>query len=133
MRLPLHIVSGSAQEQEYHQQLVDQIVDLVAMGALRPGDRLDTLATVEANLGIAHATVARAYTALEARGVIETARRKGSFIAQVSPQLFATLRREFAARQFRSVVIRLRLAHVAPRDMIAALKSLVEDEKKPKR
>lgn len=126
VRVPLIIVSG--RQSESHQQIIDQISDQVALGLLRPGDRLDTLTELQTELHLAHATVARAYVALESRGIIETARRRGSFIAKISASLFSELRREYAARQFAPIVARLRYARVKPRDMLAALKQILEEE-----
>jgi GntR family transcriptional regulator len=127
LRVPLY-VSSSGQQAEYHQQIVDQIVDQIALGLLRPGDRLDTLVTVKAELHLAHATVARAYSTLEERGVISTAKRRGSVVAPISPQLYTELRREYAARQLRPLVDQLRRTRLKPRDIIAALKTLLDEE-----
>lgn len=61
-------------------QLRQQIVDQVADGTLRPGDRLPTVRRLAGDLGIAPGTVARAYRELEADGVLEGRGRAGTFV-----------------------------------------------------
>ena len=124
MRLSLAIVR-STRAAEFSQQLIDQISDAVATGVLRPGDRLDTIQAVSDMLQIAHATVGRAYVALEARGVIETARRKGSFIADVPTSLLNELRVEYAQRVLAPNVQHLACSGLRPTQMLEALRDLI--------
>ncbi len=63
-------------------QVRDQIIRLVEAGQLAIGSRLPTIRQLAADLGLAPGTVARAYKELEADGVLQTARRHGTVIAQ---------------------------------------------------
>ncbi|WP_198410470.1 GntR family transcriptional regulator [Mycetocola zhujimingii] len=65
------------------EQLRVQVIDAVRDGALVPGDKLPTVRTLAADLGIAANTVARAYRELERDDVIETRGRNGSFVSAV--------------------------------------------------
>lgn len=53
-----------------YDQVKRQISRLVAVGDLRPGDKLPTVRRLAADLGLAPNTVARAYRELEAAGVL---------------------------------------------------------------
>lgn len=64
-----------------YQQIADQVRLAVAAGRLAPGDRLEPVRDLAAQLGVNASTVARAYLLLEHEGVIRTNRRRGSVIA----------------------------------------------------
>ncbi|MEU4094330.1 GntR family transcriptional regulator [Streptomyces sp. NPDC026673] len=63
------------------EQLRAQIADQARSGALPVGYRLPTVRGLADDLGLAANTVAKAYRALEADGVIETRGRNGTFVA----------------------------------------------------
>jgi len=65
-----------------YEQLRAQIATLAASGVLRSGDRLPTIRQLAGDLGLAAGTVARAYTELEAAGVLATQGRRGTFIGE---------------------------------------------------
>ena len=68
-----------------YEQIRSQISSLIAMGTLIPGGRLPTVRSLAADLGIAAGTVARAYKELEASGLIESRRRRGTVVAAGTP------------------------------------------------
>ena len=63
------------------EQVRTQIADLIAAGLMLPGDRLPTVRALAADLGLASNTVARAYKALEAGGLVEAHSRAGTRVA----------------------------------------------------
>jgi len=63
------------------EQLRRQIAEGAADGTYPAGHQLPTVRGLAADLGLAANTVAKAYRALEADGVIETRGRAGSFVA----------------------------------------------------
>ena len=64
-----------------YQQIVDQIREAVASGALRAGERLPTVRQLAADLDVAPGTTARAYQELEQLGVVVTERARGTRVA----------------------------------------------------
>ncbi|MFI6643370.1 GntR family transcriptional regulator [Streptomyces sp. NPDC050504] len=66
-----------------YEQLRGQISEQARAGALPVGYRLPTVRGLAEELGLAANTVAKAYRALEADGVIETRGRSGTFVAAV--------------------------------------------------
>ena len=62
-------------------QLVEGVRRLVAIGALKPGDRLPAVRDLAARLRLNRNTVARAIQELEAQGIVRTRVGQGTFVA----------------------------------------------------
>lgn len=67
------------------EQLRARIADLVRRGVLAPRDRLPSVRTLAADLGIAPNTVVRAYDALELAGLVQKEGRRGTVVAEAPP------------------------------------------------
>jgi GntR family transcriptional regulator len=94
-------------------QVVSQLKQAVAAGALRPGDELPSVRRMAADLRINPNTVARAYQELERDDVIRTVPGGGTFVADNVPGLLKSekLRRlRPHARQIAVEGIQMRLA-----------------------
>lgn len=77
-----------------YEQLRSQIAGHIGTGALQSGDPLPTLRRLAADLGIAVNTVARAYSELEAAGLVRSSRRVGTVVssgtaAPVNPEVLS--------------------------------------------
>ena len=66
-------------------QVVEQVRTLVALRALRPGDKLPSVRELAAQVRINRNTAAKAYQLLEAMGVLETRAGQGTFVAEGVP------------------------------------------------
>lgn len=66
-----------ASPEPIYRQIAEQLRRLVAAGQLRPGDGLPSVREVAAAHAINPMTVSRAYSQLEAEGVLERLRGKG--------------------------------------------------------
>ncbi|AVH59588.1 GntR family transcriptional regulator [Streptomyces dengpaensis] len=75
--LKIHIAEGAAP----YEQVRAQISEQARSGALPVGYKLPTVRGLAESLGLAANTVAKAYRALEADGVVETRGRNGTFVA----------------------------------------------------
>ena len=64
-----------------YEQIRAQIATYVDGGLLAPATRLPTIRALAADLGVAAGTVARAYTELEAAGLVVSRRRTGTVVA----------------------------------------------------
>ncbi|MCE6999650.1 GntR family transcriptional regulator [Saccharothrix sp. S26] len=64
-------------------QVRDQLVHLIRAGELPVGTPLPPIRQLARDLGLSVGTVARGYRELEAAGVLETARRRGTVVASV--------------------------------------------------
>jgi DNA-binding transcriptional regulator YhcF (GntR family) len=65
-----------------YQQLRDRVVEGIAAGRLRPGDRLTPVRQLASEFGINIATVGKGYDLLRAEGLARTNRTAGSVIAR---------------------------------------------------
>ena len=65
-----------------YEQIRSQVAATVALGTLRPGDRLPASRDLARDLGIAVGTVQRAYRELEAAGAVTSRRRTGTVVAR---------------------------------------------------
>ena len=74
-------LDGAAGSPAPYEQLRAQIADRARSGKLPAGFKLPTVRGLAEELGLAANTVAKAYRALEADGVIETRGRNGTFVA----------------------------------------------------
>ena len=77
---PLFVVHASSGVPIYR-QLVDQVEALVAGGRLRPGDVVPSVRQVAAALGVNPMTVSKAWSRLEADGVLDRDRGRGMVVA----------------------------------------------------
>ncbi|GAB2749596.1 GntR family transcriptional regulator [Streptomyces bullii] len=77
MTLKIHIDDSAPP----YEQVRAQISEQARAGTLPVGYRLPTVRGLAESLGLAANTVAKAYRALEADGVIETRGRNGTFVA----------------------------------------------------
>ncbi|MCW5251055.1 MULTISPECIES: GntR family transcriptional regulator [unclassified Streptomyces] len=97
MTLTLRIDDGAPP----YEQVRAQISEQARSGALPVGHRLPTVRGLAGELGLAVNTVAKAYRALEADGVIETRGRNGTFVAaagQAADRELASAAQTYAAR-----------------------------------
>jgi DNA-binding transcriptional regulator YhcF (GntR family) len=65
-----------------YQQLRDRVVEGIAAGRLRPGDKLAPVRRLAGQFGINIATVGKGYDLLRAEGLVRTNRTAGSVIAR---------------------------------------------------
>ncbi|MCM2429285.1 GntR family transcriptional regulator [Streptomyces sp. RKAG337] len=86
------------------EQVREQIADQARTGRLPIGHKLPTVRGLAEELGLAANTVAKAYRALEADGVVETRGRNGTFVAaagDAAERQAAAAAAEFAQRAHR--------------------------------
>lgn len=89
-------------------QVVDQIKAAAAAGTLRPGEPLPSIRPLAEELKINRNTIAKAYTELEAQGVIETLAGKGCFLKANNSPLKKDARRRLLVEGIDEAVV---LAH----------------------
>lgn len=65
-----------------YRQIMDQVARLIAGGSLRPGDDLPSVRAVAAQHAVNPMTVSKAYSLLEAQGLVQRVRGQGMVVAQ---------------------------------------------------
>ncbi|MBV9085660.1 MAG: GntR family transcriptional regulator [Acidobacteriaceae bacterium] len=122
----MQLFVSASDELPIYRQLMRQITDAIAVGRLKPGEKLPSHRELAEQLIIAPLTVKKAYDELEAAGFIETQRGRGTFIAERFPKRDAVEQKELldaVARQF------LSRAYLAGFDLSGALKLLREADR----
>jgi len=123
MTPPIHIHVSPNDDAPIYRQVVRQVIEGVASGALAPGEQLPSLRALARKLVVAPLTVKKAYDVLEADGVIETRRGKGTFVSA-----HAARSEQAATERLRPIVRRLVVeAEVAGVDA-GVLAALIEQE-----
>ena len=89
------------------EQIRAELATLIESGGLAEGERLPTVRSLAADLGVAVNTVARAYRELEAEGLVVTASRAGTVVAPGAQRDDVALRRAAAAFAERAALSRV--------------------------
>jgi GntR family transcriptional regulator len=83
-------------------QIRDQIIHLVQTGRLPAGTPLPAIRQLAGDLGLSAGTVARVYRELESMGVVKTARRNGTVVAE-APERDTAAELAAAARTYADI------------------------------
>ncbi len=75
-------------------QMVDQVRNLIAIGSLRPGDRLPAVRALAARARVNRNTAARAVQRLEQEGLVQARVGQGTFVLDVANQVDPQVRDE---------------------------------------
>lgn len=73
--------------QPIYEQVIEQVEELVASGALKPNDLLPSVRTLSQTLSVNPNTLQKAYAELERRGITTSVPGSGRYISQNAPQL----------------------------------------------
>jgi GntR family transcriptional regulator len=120
--MQLHVNPGD--ELPIYRQIMRQIIEAVAVGRLRPGDKLASHRELAESLVIAPLTVKKAYDELEQEGYLDTQRGRGTFVAKRLPSPDPVLRWE----RMRETARRLATQAVLYEVTLEEAKELVESE-----
>ncbi len=111
-------------------QVVDQIKAAAASGALRPGEPLPSIRPLAEQLRINRNTVAKAYTELEAQGVIETIAGKGCFLRQNNSPYRKEVRLKMVAEAIDAAIVQAHHLQVGQDDLLQLVKERLESFEK---
>lgn len=119
-------IQPSAPEPIYR-QIVEQVRRLVAGGQLAPGDVLPSVRDVAATHAINPMTVSKAYSLLEAAGVLERLRGKGMAVAARPAAAAEDARWALIAPALEAVARQARELELAPGEVVARLMRTMEE------
>ncbi len=80
---PLLPPMAAADPRPLYRQVVEWVMEAVAAGVLRPGERLPSIRKLAGQLGVSVITVKRAYLELESAGYLRARPGLGSFVAEL--------------------------------------------------
>lgn len=82
----MQLLINAADELPIYRQIMRQIIEAIAGGRLKAGDKLPSHRDLSEQLVVAPLTVKKAYDELEALGYIQTQRGRGTFVSAKLPQ-----------------------------------------------
>ena len=88
----------------FYKQIILQVEMAIADGRLKTGDQLPTVRSLAVDLQVNPNTVARAYSELEIRGIVNTQQGTGTFISDQKVQISEVEREKILAEITRSFV-----------------------------
>jgi GntR family transcriptional regulator len=113
-----------------YRQIIQQIEYAVLSGRMQSGDKLPTIRSLAVDLKANPNTIARAYSELEIRGILETQVGSGTYISDKKP----VMEDDSLNRKIRKVLGRfiqeLRDLGVDNRELIRLIESFIKEEKR---
>jgi len=83
----MNIIINNSSMTPIYEQIVSQMKEKIMTGQLKPDTMLPSVRTLSKDLRISALTVKKAYDAIEQEGYIVTVHGKGSFVANINPNL----------------------------------------------
>lgn len=77
----MDIVISNADPKPIYEQIRSQLEDMILTGSLKPNDQLPSIRALANELHVSVITTKRAYSDLEAAGLIQSVQGKGCFVA----------------------------------------------------
>src|SRR3990172_11257700 len=99
-------------------QLVDQVKAAAASGAVRAGEPLPSIRPLAEELRVNRNTVAKAYSQLEAEGIIETSQGRGSFVKLTKSPLKKDGRRRLLVAEMDEAIVHAHHLQVSRGDFL---------------
>ena len=109
-------------------QIVAQVKDSAASGALRPGDPLPSVRALAEELRVNRNTIAKAYAELETQGVLELRQGSGCFLkANGASPLRRAVRSERLATELDSVIVQAHHLQIGDDELRTLLEERLTD------
>jgi len=122
MLLQLNFKSGKP----VYLQVVDQVKAAAASGALRPGEPLPSIRPLAEQLRVNRNTIAKAYTELEAQGVIETLAGRGCYLRENHSPLRKEVRLQMLAQEIDAAIVQAHHLQVAEKEFLSLVRDRLE-------
>ena len=108
-------------------QIVEQVNALVAGGHQRPGEMLPSVRQMASELGVNHMTISKAYSRLEADGIVEHVRGKGMELRANSVNASLPDRQAELKPLVIQAVVRARQLGLNNQQILAVLKHVLQE------
>jgi len=118
----MNLLIHPGDELPIYRQIMRQITEALAVGRLRPGEKLPSHRDLAEELVIAPLTVKKAYDELELLRFIETQRGRGTFVCLKQPKIKMSAQREQIDAAARNLLSLAYLVGLDLDDVVATLK-----------
>ena len=127
LAVPLYMPLDDSEASSIPDKLAVQIADMVIVGRLRPGDRLDTIEHIARVLGLSPTTATKIYARLGEMDLIVTKTRVGTTVRKPSETALRLLQRDWAMRHLRTVAQASLQARIPRGILIEALRAVLAE------
>jgi DNA-binding transcriptional regulator YhcF (GntR family) len=108
-----------------YEQIRGQVTRMVVAGTLTAGTRLPTIRQLAVDLGLAKGTVAKAYESLLRDGIVESAGRRGTVVADHEPD--PASRDAGLQEAARAYAVRVRQLGAGSDEAVAVLRAALDE------
>ena len=108
-------------------QIVEQVNALIAGGHHEPGEMLPSVRNMASELGVNHMTISKAYSQLEADGVVERVRGKGMLIKEISTTGSLKQRQNDLEPIVEQAIVRARQLGLTDSQILAVVKKILKE------
>jgi GntR family transcriptional regulator len=119
----VQIVVNPSDELPIYRQMMRQIVEAIAGGRLKTGEKLPSHRELSERIVVAPLTVKKAYDELEALGFLETQRGRGTFVCATLPKVDREDQLERIRQDGRKLLSQAHLAGVCFSELVDLLRS----------
>jgi GntR family transcriptional regulator len=122
-----HIATGSSEP--IYRQMIEQLRRLVVGGQVHPGDGMPSVRMVAGSLGVNPMTVSKAYSMLEAEGLLERQRGMGMIVATRKAQVDEDQAKlELLKPSMQRLALEVQQLKLAPEPVIAMFSEMLNNE-----
>ena len=104
-------------------QITDAVRDAIAIGSLRPGDRLPPIRQTAINTRVNRYTVSRAYLELEHQGLVHARQGSGFYVTETSGEEQRLSRRRIVNCKISELLIESRLSGLSTGQLVRLVQS----------
>ncbi len=112
----MNIIINNSSMTPIYEQIVSQMKEKIMTGQLKPDTMLPSVRTLSKDLRISALTVKKAYDAMEQEGYIVTVHGKGSFVANVNPNLAMEEKQKEVEKLFEQGIRKAKECGMSPED-----------------
>lgn len=123
----MDIVINAASMTPIYEQIVDRIRALIKTGDLRAGDALPSVRALARQCAISALTVKKAYDVLEQEGLVVTVQGKGTFVAEVSPNIVAEELNRQMEEEFAQAIAKARRLRLDDEEIMELVTLLLDE------
>ena len=123
----MNLIINNSSMQPIYEQIVGQVKEQIMKGVLKQDTALPSVRGLAKDLRISALTVKKAYDALEQEGFIVTVHGKGSFVADMNPQIAAEEKQKEVERAFEEAIRLAKSSGMSVKEMQELFSLILEE------
>lgn len=123
----MDIVINATSMTPIYEQIVDRIRALIKTGDLRAGDALPSVRALARQCAISALTAKKAYDVLEQEGLVVTVQGKGTFVAEISPNIVVEELNRQVEEEFARAIAKARRLRLSDGEIMELVTMLLDE------